>query len=61
MRVSGTIQAGATLRYVDNGDGAITDLNTGLIWEKKDDNNSGGLHDKDNTYRWSGDGTQETI
>lgn len=29
------------------------------MWEKKSD--AGGLHDKDNTYRWSGDGSQETI
>jgi Protein of unknown function (DUF1566) len=36
---------------VDNNDGTITDTNTGLVWEKKDD--SGGIHDKDNTYTWS--------
>ena len=47
----GAVQAGAPLAYVDNGDGTITDLNTGLMWEKKDD--SGGVHDKDNTYTWS--------
>lgn len=60
----GTVQAGAVLAYVDNGDGTITDLKTGLMWEKKDDNDPngpGGLHDKDNIYRWSGDGTLETI
>jgi hypothetical protein len=55
----GTVQAGATLSYTDNGDGTITDNNTGLMWEKKDD--AGGLHDKDNVYRWSGDGSQDTI
>lgn len=55
----GTVQAGATLSYTDNGDGTITDNNTGLMWEKKDD--SSGLHDKDNVYRWSGNGSQETI
>jgi hypothetical protein len=47
----GDVQAGAALSYVDNGDGTITDLNTGLIWEKKDD--SGGIHDMDNVYSWS--------
>jgi hypothetical protein len=47
----GDVQAGAPLAYTDNGDGTITDLNTGLMWEKKDD--SGGIHDKDNTYTWS--------
>ncbi len=31
----GTVQAGAPLRYTDNGDGTITDNNTGLMWEKK--------------------------
>jgi hypothetical protein len=46
----GDIQAGATLRYQDNGDGTITDLNTGLMWEKKSDD--GTIHDKDNTYLW---------
>lgn len=55
----GTVQAGASLSYTDNGDGTITDNNTGLMWEKKGDN--GGLHDKDNGYSWSGTGTQETI
>jgi Protein of unknown function (DUF1566) len=55
----GTVQAGATLSYTDNGDGTITDNNTGLMWEKKGDN--GGLHDKDNGYTWSGTGSQETI
>jgi hypothetical protein len=55
----GTVRAGAVLSYTDNGDGTITDNNTGLMWEKKGDN--GGLHDKDNGYYWSGTGTQETI
>jgi hypothetical protein len=53
----GTVQAGATLSYTDNGDGTITDNNTGLMWEKKGD--AGGLHDKDNIYAWSGDGSQD--
>lgn len=47
----GDLVAGAALSYTDNGDGTITDANTGLMWEKKDD--SGGIHDKDNTYTWS--------
>jgi len=46
----GAIQAGATLSYVDNGDGTITDSNTGLMWEKLSDD--GTIHDKDNTYAW---------
>jgi hypothetical protein len=55
----GTLEAGTPFAYADNGDGTVTDLNTGLMWEKK--SNDGGLHDFDNQYRWSGDGTQETI
>lgn len=47
----GTVQAGAPLRYRDNRNGTITDLNTRLIWEKKSDD--GGLHDKNNVYLWS--------
>jgi len=38
-------------RFVDNADGTITDNETGLMWEKKDD--FGVLHDKDNTYIWA--------
>lgn len=55
----GTVQAGASLSYADNGDGTITDRRTGLTWEKKSDD--GGLHDKDNGYVWSGNGVQETV
>jgi hypothetical protein len=46
----GDIRAGATLAYVDNGDGTITDTNTGLMWEKFSDD--GSIHDKDNGYDW---------
>ncbi len=46
----GDVQAGATLSYTDNGDGTITDNNTGLMWEKKSDD--GSIHDKDTTYTW---------
>jgi hypothetical protein len=55
----GTVEAGATLRYRDNRNGTITDRNTGLVWEKKSDD--GGLHDKDNTYPWSGSLFDDTI
>lgn len=56
----GTMQAGAPLSYTDNGDGTITDNNTGLMWEKKSDD--GGLHDKDRNYLWSlGAGTVDTV
>ncbi len=46
----GDVRAGAPLRYTDNGDGTITDLNTGLMWEKKSDD--GSIHDRDNVYTW---------
>ncbi len=44
----GNQQTGVALSYVDNGDGTITDANTGLMWEKLSDD--GSIHDKDNTY-----------
>jgi len=47
----GDVQAGAVLSYTDNGDGTITDNNTGLMWEKKDQQ-VGGIHNLDNTYTW---------
>src|SRR5262245_27270599 len=45
-------------RFVDNGDGTVTDQTTGLVWENKE--NQDGIadfadpHDADNTYTWSG-------
>ena len=49
----GDIRAGAPLKYRDNGDGTVTDENTKLMWEKKDQA-SGGLHNWNNTYPWEG-------
>lgn len=46
----GHVQAGFPLAYNDNGDGTITDLTTGLTWEKKDF--ASGLHHFKNTYCW---------
>mgnify|MGYP003339671132 CR=1 FL=1 len=46
----GRVQAGAAMSFQDNGDGTITDLNTGLVWEKLDD--AGGIHDVTTTYTW---------
>lgn len=40
-----------TPRFLDNGNGTITDTTTGLMWEKQSDD--GGLHDKDARYSWS--------
>ncbi len=48
----GDIQAGAPLSFFDNLDGTISDLNTGLMWEMKDDNNTGGIHDVDRVFEW---------
>jgi len=44
-----------TPRFVDNGNGTITDTKTGLQWEKKSDDES--VHDQDNAYSWSDTGT----
>lgn len=44
----GDLQRGTPRTYVDNGDGTVTDLSTGLQWEKLDD--AGGLHDQDTRY-----------
>lgn len=46
----GDLENGAAHSYVDNGDGTITDANTGLMWEKKD--RAGGIHDIATTYTW---------
>lgn len=44
-------------RFVDAGDGTISDLQTGLMWEKKialdSMPNLADLHDADNRYSWS--------
>ncbi|MGH7790078.1 MAG: DUF1566 domain-containing protein [Candidatus Binatia bacterium] len=45
-------------RFVDNGDGTITDRQTRLLWEKKTAVDRavqpGNLHDGDATYAWAG-------
>ena len=48
----GAFRRGAPLRYVDHGDGTLSDVNTGLMWEKK--SFDGGLHDKDFHHTWEG-------
>jgi hypothetical protein len=40
-------------RYVDTGDGTVTDNQTGLVWEKKSAAGTGDVHDVNNTYTWS--------
>jgi hypothetical protein len=56
----GDVRAGATLSFTDNGDGTITDNNTGLMWEKKDDQ-AGGIHNRRNLYTWGMDSTPYTM
>lgn len=46
----GELQAGAPQALIDNGDGTITDRNTGLVWEKLSDD--GSIHDRDTSYTW---------
>lgn len=42
--------AGGPLSYIDNGDGTITDENTGLMWEIKIDD--AGTHEVHRRYSW---------
>ena len=57
----GGCQADCRCRFLDNGDGTVTDNQTGLQWEQK--NASDGMvdltnpHDVDNRYTWSSSGT----
>lgn len=46
--------AGIACRYGVNGDGTLTDYDTGLTWEHK--TGDGTVHDRDNRYTWSQDG-----
>jgi hypothetical protein len=43
--------ASVACRYGDNGDGTVTDYDTGLEWEQKTADLT--VHDKDNTYSWN--------
>ena len=45
----GELRKGAPLAYVDNGDGTITDVNTGLMWEQL--SHDGSVHDQYNQTR----------
>jgi hypothetical protein len=49
-----TLEGGVTPpRFGDNGDGTVTDNQTGLMWEKKSDDGVLSINDKDLTYNWS--------
>jgi len=54
----GAVRAGPALSYADNGDGTITDNNTGLMWEKLAqvdtvNTGSGDIHDWRTEFWWS--------
>jgi len=42
---------GVACRFLNNGDGTTTDLDTLRMWENKDD--TGGIHDKDKLFTWT--------
>jgi len=46
----GDLRKGVSRSFSDNGDGTMTDLRTGLTWEKKSDD--GSIHDADDRYTW---------
>ncbi len=65
----GTIRAGRPFSFRDNGDGTITDLVTGLMWEKKSSYDNVDIncttkeqcpnpHDADHRYLWNHSGKQ---
>ncbi|HYC56258.1 MAG TPA: DUF1566 domain-containing protein [Candidatus Binatia bacterium] len=47
----GELQSGAPRAFADNGDGTVTDLTTGLMWEKLSDD--GTVHDHDDAGVWT--------
>ena len=54
---NGTPKALEGVRFVDNGDGTVSDTHTGLMWEKKENldftENLSNPHDADNRYTWA--------
>ena len=40
-------------RFVDNGDGTVSDNQTGLMWEKKSPAGTGGVNDVNGQYDWA--------
>jgi len=47
----GTFHPGITRQYVDNGDGTITAISGGLMWEKL--SRDGSIHDYNTVYTWT--------
>lgn len=56
----GRVRAGAPMRFRDNRDGTVSDLITGLMWEKKCAS-CDGAHSRKLRLRWSGDGSEATV
>jgi hypothetical protein len=50
-------KAGTACRYVSNGDGTVSDLNTGLMWEQTTSTCNGEVTCYNDTYTWSNSGT----
>jgi hypothetical protein len=53
--VAANVAALCPTRFVDNGNGTVTDRQTGLMWEKK--TTDGTIHDWQHVYTWSTSGT----
>ncbi len=56
----GRLRIGVAAAFRDNADGTVTDLRTGLMWEKKCAG-CGRLHDSSRDMVWTSDGRQPTI
>jgi len=48
----GELRRGSERRFTDNGDGTVTDLASGLTWQKQ--SNDGSIYDVDAQYDWQG-------
>jgi hypothetical protein len=53
----GFVCKSAVPHFIDNGDGTVTDNQTGLMWEKKSAAGTGDVHDVNNSYTWSVSGS----
>jgi hypothetical protein len=51
-------KAAVGCRYGDNGDGTVTDYDTGLQWEQKTED--GSVHDRNNIYSWCRDNNTDS-
>lgn len=49
----GDVEAGTRMRFRDNGDGTVTDLNTGLVWGKKNNPQKPSIHRYNLLFSWS--------